>query len=301
MRSMRSIVFKALLLGGALCAAGLFVTRPQRLAPNALAGTSPDEARGALVFAAMGCASCHIAPETDAENVLAGGKSFQTDFGTFYAPNISTDLTYGIGSWSDLDIANAVLKGTSPDGQHYYPAFPYGSYGRADIADIADLIAFLRTLEPDQTPSVAHDVAFPFNIRASLGGWKMLFARSSWVVNGTLSPEQTRGRELVEALGHCGECHTPRNVLGGMKRDAWLAGAAIPNSKGRTPDIRPETLQWTSNDIVAYLKTGLTPDYDSAGGEMVEVIANTSQLPDSDLAAIAAYLLWVPEAEVAEK
>ena len=301
MRSMNSIVFRALLVGGALFAAGLFVTRPQRLAPDAFAGTAPDEDRGALVFAAMGCASCHMAPETDAQKVLAGGKSFHTDFGTFYAPNISTDPIQGIGSWSDLDIANAVLKGTSPDGQHYYPAFPYGSYGRADIADIADLIAYLRTLEPDQTPSVAHDVEFPFNFRASLGAWKMLFARPSWVVNGALSLEQTRGRELVEALGHCGECHTPRNVLGGMMRDAWLAGAAIPNSKGRTPDIRPQTLQWSDSDIVAYLKTGLTPDYDSAGGEMVEVIANTSQLPDSDLSAIAAYLLWVPGAEATEK
>ena len=294
MRSMKSVVFKALLLGAALSAAGLFFTRPQRLAPDALAGTAPDEARGALVFAAMGCASCHMAPETDAQKVLAGGKSFQTDFGTFYAPNISTDPTFGIGSWSDLDIANAVLKGTSPDGQHYYPVFPYGSYARADIADIADLIAFLRTLEPSQTPSFPHDVSFPFNIRASLGGWKTLFARSDWVVTGALSPELIRGRELVEALGHCGQCHTPRNALGGMKRNAWLAGAAIPNSKGRTPDIRPETLQWSSNDIVAYLKTGLTPDYDSAGGEMVDVIANTSQLTDSDLTAIAAYLLWVP-------
>ena len=299
-RSIKNIAFRALLLGGALCAVGLFVTQPLRLAPDALAGTVPNEARGALVFAAMGCASCHMVPETETPKVLAGGKSFHTDFGTFYAPNISTDPTYGIGGWSDLDIANAVLKGTSPDGQHNYPVFPYGSYGRADVADIADLIAFLRTLTPDQTPSLPHDVAFPFNIRASLGGWKMLFARTSWVVNGTLSPEQTRGRELVEALGHCGECHTPRNPLGGMKRDAWLAGAAIPNSKGRTPDIRPQTLQWSSSDIVAYLKTGLTPGYDSAGGEMVEVIANTSQLPDSDLVAIAAYLLWVPEAEVSE-
>lgn len=301
MRSMTSLVFRVLLLGGALCAAGLFVTRPQVLAPDALASTSPDAARGALVFAAMGCASCHMAPETDVQKVLAGGKSFQTDFGTFYAPNISADPAYGIGSWSDLDIANAVLKGTSPDGQHYYPVFPYGSYGRADVADIVDLIAFLRTLEPDQTPSLPHDVVFPFNIRASLGGWKMLFARKSWIVNGTLSQEETRGRELVEALGHCGECHTPRNVLGGMKRGSWLAGAAIPNSKGRTPDIRPETLQWSNNDIVAYLKTGLTPDYDSAGGEMVDVIANTSQLPEADLAAIAAYLLWVPDAEASEK
>ncbi|MCK8465360.1 cytochrome c [Aliiroseovarius sp. S1339] len=292
---MKRWAFGLLLFGGVLCAVGLFVTRPQQLPADALAGITPDAANGALVFAAMGCASCHMAPESEDQTRLSGGKSFKTDFGTFYAPNISTDVALGIGGWTDLEIANAIMKGTSPNAQHYFPVFPYGSYVRADLADVVDLIAHLRSLPPDQTPSLPHDVAFPFNIRASLGGWKMLFLRPSWVVTGTLTTEETRGRELVEALGHCGECHTPRNALGGMKWDAWLAGASIPGSKGRTPDIRAETLQWSANDIVAYLKTGLTPDYDSAGGEMVEVIANTSQLPESDLKAIAAYLLLAPK------
>ncbi len=299
-RSFKRMAFKLLIVGCAVAVAGLFVTRPQRLAPDALLGIASDAGRGATVFSAMGCASCHMAPDTKDQMRLAGGKSFTTDFGVFYAPNISTDPIYGIGRWSDLEIANAVLKGTSPDGKHYYPVFPYGPYGRAQVADIADLIAFLRTLPTDQTPNLSHDVGFPFNIRASLGGWKMLFARPSWIVSGALSLQQTRGRELVEALGHCGECHTPRNVLGGLKRDAWLAGAAIAGSKGRTPDIRPETLQWSLSDIIAYLKTGLTPDYDSAGGEMVEVIANTSQLSDADLASIAAYLLMSPANDAAK-
>ena len=255
---------------------------------------TPDAENGALVFAAMGCASCHMAPDTDDRAVLAGGKAFASDFGTFYAPNISTDPDYGIGAWSDREIATAVLHGTSPDGQHYYPAFPYGSYIHADRQDVVDLIAHLRTLNPADTPSLPHDVGFPFNIRASLGGWKLLFANDDWVMDGDLTPEIARGRYLVEGLGHCGECHTPRNALGGLQRNAWLAGAPISGGEGRTPDLRPENLQWSSENIVNYLKSGFTPEFDTAGGEMVDVIANTSQLPDSDLAAIAAYLLALP-------
>lgn len=284
----------ATLLTAALLVAGLWITRPKHVSDDFLNGAVPDVENGRLVFLAMGCASCHTAPQSDDHLVLAGGKSFPSDFGTFYAPNISSDAGFGIGAWSDIEIATAILKGTSPDGQHYYPAFPYASYEMVDATQIADLIAYLRTLPPDQSASKDHDVGFPFNIRATLGGWKWLFTSRGWVVTGDLTNQQQRGRMLVEAMGHCGECHTPRNALGGMKRGAWLAGAPIPGAKGRTPDLRPDHLQWTQNDIVAYLKTGLTPDYDSAGGEMVDVIANTSQLSDADLEAIAAYLLIVP-------
>ncbi len=291
MQLTRRLIVRLLIFGGLLCVLGLYLTRPQQLPADALADHTPDATHGAVVYAAMGCASCHMAPKSEDQTVLSGGRSFVTDFGTFYAPNISSDVDHGIGGWSDLDIANAIVKGTSPGGQHYFPVFPYGSYLRAELSDVADLIAHLRQLPADPTPNREHDVSFPFNIRASLGGWKLLFLRDDWIITDTLTPQQERGRELVEALGHCGECHTPRNMFGGMKWDAWLAGAPIPGSKGRTPDIRPEKLQWSAGDIVAYLKTGLTPEYDSAGGEMVEVIANTSQLSDSDLEAIAAYLL----------
>lgn len=290
---MKRIILILFIIGCVVAAIGLVITRPQRLQADALSGLTPDADRGRLVYAAMGCASCHMAPGSDDPTRLPGGKSFVTDFGTFYAPNISTDPEHGIGDWTDEQIATAVLRGTSPDNQHYFPVFPYGSYMRSDPSDVADLIAYLRLLEPDQTPSRDHDVGFPFNIRASLGGWKLLFANPDWIVTGDLTEEQERGRLLVEAMGHCGECHTPRNILGGMNTNDWLAGAAIPGQKGRTPDLRAPSLDWSAADIVAYLKTGLTPEYDSAGGEMVDVIANTSQLPDSDLSAIAAYLLVV--------
>jgi len=221
-----------------------------------MAGVDPNVQHGQLVFAAMGCASCHMAPGSENKAVLSGGRAFPSEFGTFYAPNISADAQMGIGAWSDLEIATAILKGTSPDNTHYYPAFPYASYEQLVAADVADLIAHLRSLPADSTPNRAHDVGFPFNIRANLGGWKWLFTGRGWVIDGDLTSEQERGRMLVEAMGHCGECHTPRNALGGMDRNAWLAGAPIPGKDGRTPDLRAENLQWSQGDIVAYLKTG---------------------------------------------
>ena len=276
---------------GALCAAGLWITRPQALDATALDDLSPDPERGEVVFTAMGCASCHKAVGSNDAQMLPGGHAFKTDFGTFYAPNISTDPVHGIGAWSDIDIANAILKGTSPQGSHYYPVFPYPSYGRADLSDVADLTAYLRTLPANATPNKPHEVAFPFQFRVVLGGWKLLFFDTDFVVTGALTPQQERGRVLVEAQGHCGECHTPRNALGGPDLNQWLAGGPPQTGVGKIPDIRPQTLQWSEADIVEYLTSGFTPDYDSAGGEMVDVIENTSKLPESDREAIAAYLL----------
>lgn len=226
--------------------------------------------------------------------MLAGGRRFETDFGTFIAPNISSDPAAGIGSWSTLELANALIHGTGPKGQHYYPAFPYTSYTNMTAEDIVSLHAFLRTLPAVATESKAHEVGFPFSVRRALGVWKLLFMVPGWVVEGDLTDQQIRGRYLVEALGHCAECHTPRNGLGGLKRDLWLAGAPNPSGKGRIPGLTSDQLDWSDADIAEYLKSGFTPDYDSAGGEMVEVIENTSQLTDDDRLAIAAYLKVVP-------
>ena len=197
-----------------------------------------------------GCASCHTAPDAEKADglpVLAGGQRFETDFGTFVAPNISTDPAHGIGGWSDLELANAIQRGISPEGAHYYPAFPYTAYARAGRQDIADLIAYMRTLPADATPSQPHDIGFPFNIRRSLGGWKRLYARDAWVVTGELDSQVQRGRYLVEALGHCGECHTPRDRFGGPDTARWLAGAPNPSGEGRIPDITPAALGWSAS------------------------------------------------------
>jgi mono/diheme cytochrome c family protein len=232
--------------------------------------------------------------DTPIPGELPGGQLFKTDFGTFVAPNISPDIETGIGSWSDLQIASAVLYGTSPDGAHYYPAFPYASYGRATAQDITDLIAHLRTLPAVSRENAPHDVGFPFNIRASLGGWKMLFTPADWTVQDDLTTAETRGRYLVEALGHCAECHTPRNVLGGLSRGKWLEGAPNPSGDGRIPGLTATQLDWSDSDVVAFLTSGFTPDFDTVGGSMVEVVENLAQLPRTDVEAIVAYLRRVP-------
>lgn len=285
----------------AVVGAGVFwwVTRPGIAGAEVLAGLSPDAAAGEQVFHASGCASCHSAEGAtgDEKLVLSGGQAFPSPFGTFHAPNISPDPNAGIGGWSALDLYNAMHNGVSPQGSHYYPAFPYGSYVKATAQDILSLHAYMQTLPASDVASEPHDVGFPFNIRRSLGGWKFLFQRNIWFVDENLNEEELRGRYLVEALGHCGECHTPRNALGGILRDQWLGGAANPSGKGRIPNITPAHLKWSKADIAEYLSSGFTPDFDTAGGHMVAVIENTSKLPASDREAIAAYLAKVPPVE----
>lgn len=291
---------RPLLLLASLVILGLaafwYVTRPDPLPPRAMAGLTGDPQHGKLVFWAGGCASCHAAKgATGADRLkLGGGRALVTAFGTFHVPNISPDPKDGIGDWTLQNFGNALLRGLRPDGAHLYPAFPYSSYNKMTRQDVADLWAFLRTLPPVAQPDKPHDLRFPFNIRRLVGGYDFLFVSKAWVVTGDLTPQQTRGRYLAEAVVHCGQCHTPRNALGGMERSRWLAGAPNPDGEGRIPNITPAHLKWSSTDIEAFLTTGLTPDYDSAGGQMADVVQNLAHLPKSDIAAITAYLKKVP-------
>lgn len=273
--------------------AGWFLTRPMPLPDDALAGLTPDPQNGAIVFAAAGCASCHTA-EDGPDDLLTGGKRFASPFGTFIAPNISSDPVHGIGGWSDLELASAIVTGVSNDGSHLYPAFPYTSYTKANLQDVVDLIAHMRTLPASDVPSAPHEIGFPFNQRITLGPWKALYTSDEWVLASADTPQLERGRYLTEALGHCAECHTPRDALGGLQKDRWMAGAANPSGEGRIPNITAGALTWSEAAIAEYLKSGFTPDFDSAGGEMVAVIKNTSRLTDEDRAAIAAYLKAIP-------
>ncbi|EYD71914.1 cytochrome c [Limimaricola hongkongensis] len=285
----------ALLLAGG---AGWVLTAPDPL-PDALAAGPPgDPGRGALVFAAAGCASCHVAPEAEIGEapVLAGGRAFVSPFGTFLAPNISPS-PQGVGDWSDAEIMGAVMRGVSPSGAHYYPALPYAAYAKADPQDMRDLVAHLRTLPPSSARSLPHDVPFPFSIRRGIGLWKRLNLDEGWVVAGDLSKAATRGRYIAEALSHCGECHTPRGALGGLDHARWLSGAPNPSGEGRIPDITPAGLDWSESDIAYYLETGFTPDFDTAGAEMAMVVSELAKLPAEDRAAIAAYLKSVPPVE----
>ncbi|WP_438942698.1 c-type cytochrome [Primorskyibacter marinus] len=290
--------FRFLLLA-ALIAAGFafWMTRAVPLDEDALAGVEGNTENGQYVFTAAGCASCHAAPDAKGDDklVLAGGQKFPSDFGTFIAPNISPDPTEGIGDWTAAQFASAVTQGVSPEGQHYYPAFPYGAYAKMEKQDLADLWAYMKTLPASDTASQPHDVGFPFNIRRALGGWKLLFMDDNWVLKNAPSEQVTRGRYLVETLAHCGECHTPRNMLGGMDTTRWLAGAPNPSGKGRTPGIAPGGFKWTEGEITYYLETGFTPDFDSVGGHMVAVVDNMAELTEGDRQAIAAYLKSVPE------
>ncbi len=295
---MRRWFLRLILLFVLVSALGLWITRPRQDGPEVLAGLTPDVTHGEWVFDAAGCASCHMAPQAQGDKArlgLTGGQSFASAFGTFTAPNISSDPTAGIGNWTALDLWNALHNGTSPEGQHYYPVLPYGTYTHMTPQDVVDLRAYLAALPADPTPSGAHDIPFPFNIRAAIGGWKRLYLRSGWVLQGDLGPELERGRYLVEALGHCAECHTPRTALGGLKTgSAWLTGAPNPDGRGQFPDLTPPKLSWSKDDLVEYFTSGFTPEFDSAGGHMAYVVENLSRLPESDRAAIAAYVKQLP-------
>lgn len=272
-----------------------WLTRPAPLDEAALDGLEGDAARGEAVFWAAGCASCHSAPDSEDGDLLllAGGQRFDSPFGTFIAPNISPDPEHGIGNWDIDAFANAMLRGVSPEGRHYFPAFPYTAYARADLQDVADLWAYWQDLPHSDAPDAPHEIGFPFNIRRNLGVWKRLYMDDGWALKGELTPQETRGRYLAEALAHCGECHTPRDGLGGLDRSSWLAGATNPSGDGRIPDIRPGTLDWSASEIAGYLQTGFTPEFDAAGGSMAAVVHSLSKLPREDLEAIAAYLLRV--------
>ncbi len=292
MQRTRFTLFGAASLLVALGASAWLASAPRHLDPDILTGLVGDAERGEAVFLAAGCGSCHMAPERDADpRVLSGGRQFSSDFGTFVAPNISPDPDFGIGTWSDSEFVNAVMRGIAPDGSHYYPAFPYTSYIRAEPQDILDLYAFIKTLPAAAVPSEQHALRFPFNIRRAVGVWKMLYLDDSWVVTGDLTDQEARGRYLSEALAHCAECHTPRNALGALDRSQWHKGAPNPSGTGQIPALAGDRFAWDAFDISAYLETGLTPEFDVVGGTMAQVVRNLQQLEKSELDAIAAYVL----------
>lgn len=274
---------------------------PQPLDASTLASLEEGDAgRGERIFWTGGCASCHAAPGAAGEDRLAlgGGVRLETRFGNFVAPNISQHPQDGIGGWSAGDLANAMLRGVSPEGRHYYPAFPYASYARMEPGDIADLHAFLTTLPAVEGRAPQNEIAFPFNLRRGVGLWKRLFLDDAPVVAlDDPSEEVARGQYLVEGPGHCGECHTPRNAIGGIEKGQWLAGGPAAEGGGTVPNITSGEGgigDWSEADIVNLLETGFTPDFDSVGGQMASVVRNMAELPASDREAIAAYLKAIP-------
>ena len=282
---------------GAALALALTAPKPRFTAAEwqalALAG---DPAAGRLVFFAGGCESCHKSPGQDDPLRLGGGLELKTPFGSFYPPNISSDPVDGIGAWRPVDIANALMSGVSPEGRHFYPAFPYASYQRMTPKDAADLAAFLRMAPAVKGRAPANALTFPFSIRRAVGLWKLLYFDNAGLRPDPSQSEQwSRGRYLVEGPGHCGECHTPRGLFGAMDVSRALAGAPLPDGHGKSANLRGgDFLNWTAADVVEALTSGFTPSGDVLGASMTAVTRNLAELPESDRQAIAVYLKSLP-------
>jgi mono/diheme cytochrome c family protein len=288
-------------LGAVLAVAAVFVwaiTRPQPLpaAQASLFNRPGDPAKGQQVFAAGDCVSCHASPGQSNRLHLGGGLALASPYGTFRAPNISPDPIDGIGAWKTSDLANALLRGVSPDGSHYYPVLPYGSYAHMTAGDVIDLMAYLRTLSPVKGRAPPHDINPIFGIRRFVGFWKFLYFDAAPL---HLDPHQdekwNRGRYLVESLGHCAECHSSRDLFGGIKTKTRFAGGVDPEGTGYYPNITPTRIgNWTEQDIAETLKSGNTPDHGRVGSSMSDVVTNTALLSDGDRSAIAMYIKSLP-------
>ena len=257
-----------------------------------------DVKRGEYLVKASGCVDCHTEEKKEAIP-FAGGRALQTPFGTFYGPNITPDPKKGIGRWSEADFIRAMRFGVRPDGAALFPAFPYPSFTKITDADLDHIWAYLRTLTPDSRPSQAHNLRFPYRWRFMVRGWKWLFFRpGEFRADPTQPSKVNRGAYIVQALSHCGECHTPRNFLGAPRWERYLAGGKGPDGKN-VPNLTPTGLKkWSDSDLQYYLTTGIEPDGDIAGGKMAEVVQSmTGGLTPEDLAAVIAYLRTLPPVE----
>lgn len=282
------------------------LTIPSTIDASTLPSHEPDIRKGEYIFNAGGCASCHAAPAAEKcdnpgivkPRELRGGRCLKTPFGMFYAPNISPDPEFGIGGWSDLDFINAMVNGVSPNGSHYYPAFPYTSYRNMTYPDLIDLKAYIDQLPAIKSPTPGHELALPFKLRRGIGIWKTLFSdKKPFRKDPGQSDQVNRGAYLVQGPGHCGECHSPRNIFGGIIKDRQFSGGPAPEGDGYIPNITPHKNgigDWSADDIAESLATGFTPSFDTLGGSMTEVQNNMSKLTGGDRAAIAAYLKAIP-------
>lgn len=285
MESRKPLIYGSLVL--AVLFVGIWLFAHPSVPADAELPTSQEAIdRGAYLVTAGGCISCHRSEE-DAES-LSGGLALETDFGTFYAPNITPDMETGIGNWDGHDFLLALQHGRTPSGSYYYPAFPYRAYAGLSEQDVLDIGAYLMSLEPVsyQAPPPQTPI---WLTRWAVVGWNMLADLSQG------EPEQfddallARGVYLAKNLGHCSECHTPRNGLGILDSSREYAGAEIGEETIEAIDAEA-LAEWTTNNFDLFLLIGLKPDGEFAGGDMNEVIEhNTSKLTDEDRDALAAY------------
>jgi mono/diheme cytochrome c family protein len=257
--------------------------------------------RGRYLAQAGDCAACHTAPGGEP---YAGGRAIPTPFGTIYSTNITPDKDTGLGNWTEEGFYRAVHEGIRRDGKHLYPAFPYPSYTKLTRQDVDALKAFLETVPPVRRENKATELPWPLSVREVMSGWnEMFFHAGEYQPDPGQSAEWNRGAYLVEGLGHCGACHTPKNVVGAVKTKHRLEGGYGENwyATSLTNDARDGLGDWTLDDIVKYLKSGSNLKA-AATGPMAEVIENSTQhLNDADLRAIAVYLKSVPAASEEQK
>lgn len=250
---------------------------------------------GRYVFYAAGCVSCHTS-----DRPLAGGRAIATPFGTFYSPNITPDKEQGIGAWSREEFERALRDGVSPRGEHYYPAFPYPSYTRMTRQDVLALWAYLMSQPELARENRRHDLPWLLSSRALLGAWKTgRFNPGVFSGDPTKSPEWNRGAYLATALGHCGECHTPRGILGAPRPSHYLAGTREGPEGNQVPNITPDSDtgigQWSHRGMSTFLATGRRPDARYTGALMAEVLGtSTMQLTEYDRHSLATFLRSLP-------
>jgi mono/diheme cytochrome c family protein len=258
--------------------------------------------KGEYIAKAAGCFTCHTARKQKGKS-FAGGRPLRTFYGTFYTPNITPDMDTGIGSWSEADFTRALREGIRPDGDQLYPVFPYTAYTKLSDDDVHALWAYLRSVTAVKQANKPHELQWYAPPRFMVWFWKMLyFTPGRYRENPQKSLRWNRGAYLVEAVAHCSECHTPRNILGGKDSSLRFAGARNEEEDFVAPNITPDKKtgisDWSKGDLVTYFQTGLTPDGDSAGSVMADVIDDgLSHLRKGDLQAIADYVRTLPPIE----
>jgi mono/diheme cytochrome c family protein len=289
-----------------VCSGTWFLLQPDYAASTAdLPTSNADIERGRYLAVAGNCASCHTAPGGE---FMAGGLAFETPFGTIYSTNITPDPETGIGDWTGGQFLNSMRYGVRPDGEHLYPVFPYTAFTKVTDEDVVAIFAYLKSVPAVRQQAPENKLSFPFNMRSLMSVWKaMFFNVGTFAANDSESAEWNRGAYIVEALAHCGACHSPRNYLGAEDADRAMSGGVyadkVPNGTIRpwsAPNLTsaPNGLGlWPHEEVAAYLKNGIN-SYVETFGPMNEVIINsTRHLSDADVDAMAVYLKSLPAIE----
>ena len=252
-------------------------------------------AKGQYLTKAADCAACHTVPGGEP---FAGGRAFKLPFGTIYSTNITPDQETGIGQWSDAEFVRALHRGIGRNGEDLYPAFPYTAYALLSTDDVLAIRAYLSTLRPVSLRNTDNTLVFPFNQRYVLRAWKLLFMPTrQWEPSAAHDAAWNRGSYLAEALAHCGECHTPRNLMFATKSSRKYAGAVVDGWKAYniTSDHETGIGAWSDAEIEQYLSSGHAPAHGSAGGGMAEAIdLSLRHLSSEDIAALTRYLRTIP-------